>query len=135
METFTELEEMIDKKQTIQNMKKEMERLYYFTERNFSGIEEFYVQEAEVIYHVGKESEKKKQLLRQSNTYAKEIMKLMKKLPEKERMVLEALYLSQLDRKTACKKLHITLSTLRRRNQDGLYHLAIFMGRFVMKEF
>lgn len=135
METFTELEEMIDKKQTIQNMKKEMERLYYFTERNFSGIEEFYVQEAEVIYHVGKESEKKKQLLHQSNTYAKEIMKLMKKLPEKERMVLEALYLSQLDRKTACKKLHITLSTLRRRNQDGLYHLAIFMGRFVMKEF
>lgn len=134
METFTELEEMIDKKQTIQNMKKEMEQLYYYTEYNYSKLEEFYIQEPETLYDAGKAGEEKKKLLQQSHTFAKEIMKLMKKLPDKERMVLEALYVSHLDKKTACKKLHITNSTLRRRNQDGLYHLAIFMRHFVMKE-
>ena len=124
METFTELEEKIDKKQTIQNMKKEMEQLYYFTGRNYSDIEAFYV----------REGEKKKQLLHRSNTFANEIMKFMKKLPEKEQKVLDALYVCHLDRKMACKKLHITNATLRRRNQDGLYHLAILMRRFVLKE-
>ena len=61
-------------------------------------------------------------------------MKFMKKLPEKEQKVLDALYVCHLDRKMACKKLHITNATLRRRNQDGLYHLAILMRRFVLKE-
>lgn len=134
METFTELEEKIDKKQTIQNMKKEMEQLYYFTGRNYSDIEAFYVRETEAVYDVGKDGEKKKQLLHRSNTFANEIMKFMKKLPEKEQKVLDALYVCHLDRKMACKKLHITNATLRRRNQDGLYHLAILMRRFVLKE-
>lgn len=132
METFTELEKMIDRKQTIAKMKKEMVQLYYFTGRKVS-LMEFSIQEPEAVYDVG-EKKARKDLLQRSSVFASQITKEMKKLPEKERMVLEALYVSHLDRKTACKKLHITDSTLRRRNQDGLYHLAILMHQVVMKD-
>lgn len=132
METFTELEKMINRKQTIAKMKKEMVQLYYFTGRKVS-LMEFSIQEPEAVYDVG-EKKARKDLLQRSNVFASQITKEMKKLPEKERMVLEALYVSHLDRKTACKKLHITDSTLRRRNQDGLYHLAILMHQVVMKD-
>lgn len=132
METFTELEKMIDRKQTIAKMKKEMVQLYYFTGRKVS-LMEFSIQEPEAVYDVG-EKKARKDLLQRSSVFAGQITKEMKKLPEKERMVLEALYVSHLDRKTACKKLHITDSTLRRRNQDGLYHLAILMHQVVMKD-
>lgn len=132
METFTELEKKIDRKQTIAKMKKEMVQLYYFTGRKAS-LMEFSIQEPEAVYDVG-EKKARKDLLQRSSVFASQITKEMKKLPEKERMVLEALYVSHLDRKTACKKLHITDSTLRRRNQDGLYHLAILMHQVVMKD-
>lgn len=132
METFTELEKMIDRKQTIAKMKKEMVQLYYFTGRKVS-LMEFSIQEPEAVYDVEKKKARK-DLLQRSSVFASQITKEMKKLPEKERMVLEALYVSHLDRKTACKKLHITDSTLRRRNQDGLYHLAILMHQVVMKD-
>lgn len=132
METFTELEKMIDRKQTIAKMKKEMVQLYYFTGRK-SSMMEFSIQEPEAVYDVGGEKARK-DLLQRSSVFASQIIKEMKKLPEKERMVLEALYVLHHDRKTACRKLHITDSTLRRRNQDGLYHLAILMHQVIMKD-
>lgn len=138
MKTLMDLESKIDKKQTIKMMKKEMEQLYYFGNSYMDSSYDLRVEEPQATYQVakpaGKLSKSKKQFVHQMQQISLELLHGMKQLPEKERVILEELYLKKQEKEKVCSHLNITDCTLRRRSQSALYHLAILLQKTIMKD-
>lgn len=138
MKTLMDLESKIDKKQTIKMMKKEMEQLYYFGNSYMDSSYDLRVEETQATYQVSKPTAKlsksKKQFVHQMQLISMELLHGMKQLPEKERVILEELYLKKQEKEKVCSHLKITDCTLRRRSQSALYHLAILLHKTIMKE-
>ena len=138
MKTLMELESRIDKKKTIRTMKKELEQLYYFGNSYMSSAYDLKVEEPGAAYHValpaGKLSKSKKQFVQQMQQVSSELLYGIRQLPEKERVILEELYLRKHEKEEVCKNLSITDCTLRRRSQSALYHLAILLHKTIMLE-
>lgn len=138
MKTLMDLESRIDKKKTIRMMKRELEQLYYFGNSYMSSAYDLKVEEPGAGYHVaipsGKLSKTKKQFVNQMQQVSQELLYGIRQLPEKERVILEELYLRKKDKEEVCKKLSVTDCTLRRRSQSALYHLAILLHKTIMLE-
>lgn len=138
MKTLMELESKIDKKKTIRMMKKEMEQLYYFGNTYVDGSQDLRIEEPGARYlsyqPTKKEGKNKKQFFNQMQEVTQELLHGIARLPEKERILMEELYLKHTEKEEVCTKLKITSCTLRRRSQSALYHLAILLHKTIMLE-
>lgn len=155
--TLYQLESMIDQQQTIRQMKRELEQLYYFVEEHPQGVEESplaYMRYTKSVVHAGKKQkfttsdekllyaivEKDRQLLLQRKLeeelkeIAQTILKGIASLPQKEKILLEDVYLRKRDKDMMCYQLGISQSTLRRKLQNATYHLALILHKVILKE-
>lgn len=138
MKTFMELETRIDRKKTIRMMKKEMEQLYYFGNSFVDHTQKLNVEESDASYlsyqPTFKETKENEQFMVQTEALTQELLQGIHRLPQKERILMEELYLLHNEKEEVCKKLKITSCTLRRRSQNALYHLAILLHKTIMLE-
>lgn len=151
--TLIDLEASIDRVETIKAMKAELEQLYYFKEHS-EGVEDSalgYMSYTSSIVYAGKKSRhtqgdelllaaiaKKDQMHALQQRYEEqrkqitaEILEGIAQLPEKERILMEDLYVKKRDKLLIAYTLGISQSTMRRKVNEAVYHLAIMLHKTI----
>lgn len=159
MPKHTKIEEMIDRQETIKEMRKQLQEYYFIANpyRMEDRIEESaadYLHYSASIIHSKKKKqyrqgdekllsaiEEKDKALHQRRYYEQQkkqqmeyLMQGLSLLEERERGLLEALFFQKVDQKILCQRYEITPSTIRRRSAKALYHLALLLHLEVFKE-